>query len=55
MHLIVVDVQRFIKMALSSLAGIFVVVVVVVLYFFIIFHCYCFLFFFFFSSRLVSI
>ena len=32
MHLIVVDVQRFVKMPLSSLAGIFIAVNVVVLY-----------------------
>ena len=32
MHLMVVDVQRFAKMRLSSLAGIFIVVVVVVIY-----------------------
>ena len=32
MHLIVVDVQRFVKMPLSSLAGIFIAVVVVVIY-----------------------
>ena len=32
MHLIVVDAQRFVKMPLSSLAGIFIVVVVVVIY-----------------------
>ena len=32
MHLIVVDLQRFVKMPLSSLAGVFIVVVVVVIY-----------------------
>ena len=32
MHLIVVDVQRFVKMPLSSLTGIFIAVVVVVIY-----------------------
>ena len=32
MHLIVVDVQRFVKMPLSSLAGIFIAAVVVVIY-----------------------
>ena len=32
MHLIVVDVQRFIKTPLSSLVGIFIVVVVIVIY-----------------------
>ena len=32
MHLIVVDAQRFVKMPLSSLAGIFIVVVVFVIY-----------------------
>ena len=35
MHLIVVDAQRFVKMPLSSLAGIYIVVVVVVIYIYI--------------------
>ena len=52
MHLIAVDAQRFVKMPLSSLAGISIVVVVVVIYMYI-FCCYCYPFSFFF--RLVPI
>ena len=49
MHLIAVDAQRFIKMPLSSLAGISIVVVVVVIFFAVI------VIRFLFSFRLVSI
>ena len=48
MQLIVVDPLRFVKMPLSSLAGISIVVVVVVICMYI-FCCYCYPFSFFFS------
>ena len=53
MHVTVVDVQRFVKMPLSSLAGIFIVVIVVVIYLYIFFIVIVILFLF--PFRLVSI